>query len=116
MSLCDKCYAPGQCCKRLRLYREGNASLTFWLDEPTEKQLDALGLPFKPTEQIGEWLDEESGRRYGEFLFTCPRLLPNGRCGDYENRPDLCRRFEPGADPLCVHFQGAEGVDLVAGL
>jgi Fe-S-cluster containining protein len=29
----------------------------------------------------------------------CPNLLPDGRCGDYENRPEVCRSFKP--DEIC---------------
>lgn len=30
----------------------------------------------------------------------CSRQLPDGRCGDYENRPQVCRDFK--ADAFCV--------------
>ncbi len=29
----------------------------------------------------------------------CQKLLPSGKCGDYENRPYVCRDFQ--ADYLC---------------
>lgn len=29
----------------------------------------------------------------------CRHLLPDGRCGDYNNRPQVCRDFK--ADALC---------------
>lgn len=29
----------------------------------------------------------------------CKHLLPDGRCGDYENRPQVCRDFQ--ADYFC---------------
>jgi hypothetical protein len=28
----------------------------------------------------------------------------DGRCGDYGNRPHLCREFAAGSDPLCTMF------------
>lgn len=31
---------------------------------------------------------------------TCQKQLPDGRCGDYENRPQVCRDFK--ADDFCV--------------
>ncbi len=105
MSLCDRCISPGACCKKLRLYRESGEAVTFWLDEPIEEQLSKDELPFKPLDLVVECTDSETGRKYGVFDFMCPKLRPDGRCGDYENRPDLCRRFEPGSGPLCVHYQ-----------
>lgn len=109
MSLCDKCYAPGACCKRFKLSCASGQPVTFWTDEPIEDQLRAKGLPFEPVEQLGEWTDPDSGRMYAAFEYNCPLLRLDGRCGDYENRPNLCRQFEPGSDTLCVHYMGAEG-------
>jgi Fe-S-cluster containining protein len=51
------------------------------------------GLPFRPLDQ-----DEK-----GTWRYWCLNLLPNGRCGDYENRPGLCRLYVAGSDGLCVH-------------
>lgn len=31
---------------------------------------------------------------------TCSKQLSDGRCGDYENRPQVCRDFK--ADDFCV--------------
>ena len=113
MSLCDGCYSPGACCKRLRLYREEDGQtgyLTFWDDTPVQEQTkDWDDFPFVPLDRVRTDTDAESGRTYSTWEFSCPKLLPSGRCGDYENRPALCRRYEPGSDPLCVHYQGAEG-------
>lgn len=50
------------------------------------------------------------------WRFSCRALQPNGRCGRYETRPDLCRRFEPLQDGLCVHFGGTEAGDASVGL
>ncbi len=30
---------------------------------------------------------------------ACQHLLDNGKCGDYENRPAVCREYKP--DNLC---------------
>lgn len=109
MSLCDQCFAPGACCRRLHLRRTNDDALTLWDDEPTGEQLERHGLPtFVASELIGSWKDEASGRPYSEWMFSCSALLPSGRCGIYEQRPDLCRNFEPASDSLCVHFGGAE--------
>lgn len=112
-SLCDKCYAPGQCCQRLHL-SSGGESLTLWDDEDAVQQLRARGLPFVSVAKHGTWKDEESGRTYSEHVYSCPVLTSDGRCGDYDNRPEVCRIFEPASDGLCVHYGGAEAGDYVA--
>lgn len=124
MSLCDHCYSPGHCCKRMALngHNEGydiKQPSTYWTDGGREgviAQLREHGLPFEPLEAIEEWTDAATGRPYAAFWYSCPRLGPDGRCTDYENRPQLCRTYQAGSDGLCVHFMGAEGVDLVEGL
>ena len=35
-------------------------------------------------------------RSDGVRMFTCANVLPNGNCGIYERRPEMCRRF-----PFC---------------
>lgn len=110
MSLCDKCYAPGTCCKWLTLETGDDHQLVIWDDEdPAVVLKERHHLPFEPVKRQGQWMDEKTGKTYSSWYWRCPILLPDGRCGDYENRPDLCRRFEPASGPLCVHYQGAEG-------
>lgn len=96
MSTCDTCREPGRCCKRLHLQ---------WGDGWTphaETPLDAIvimaraWLPFVP---LGKTKD-------GALIWSCPLLDADGRCGDYENRPQLCRDYQPQEDPLCVEFIG----------
>lgn len=129
MSLCDHCFAPGQCCRQITFYGgEGETSdpsneRTWWLDEPIEPQLrDGMHqeedanrpIPFEIDTVTKVWTvdniaSEDTDRPYGHIIFKCRNLLPNGRCGDYDNRPWLCRQFEPASDRLCVHYRGAEG-------
>lgn len=98
MSLCDSCYAPGQCCKGFVLnggsVGEGSSEeeLSIFLDE---RDLGML-VPFKHNDE-------------GSWHFNCSNLQQDGRCGDYENRPPMCKDMEPASDKLCVHWQGAEG-------
>ena len=110
MSLCDKCYAPGACCKRMYLLNADYPSgFTFWDDVPVNETMKAWGLPFVGLEREPAVKDAAPGRTYSRWWFSCPNLLPNGRCGDYKSRPEVCRIFEPASGPLCVHYRGAEG-------
>ncbi|WP_435018499.1 YkgJ family cysteine cluster protein [Tundrisphaera sp. TA3] len=115
MSLCDNCYSPGSCCKSLRLISENPETgelypRTFWDDSSIDEQTkDWANFPFTPNEKLNTYTEEGSGRTYSEWNYNCRNLLPSGRCGDYENRPELCRIYEPASDGLCVHYQGAEG-------
>lgn len=110
MSLCDRCFAPGQCCKRMYLSNK-EGPFTVWLDRDITEQMKDKELPFVAIGEIlNKWVDEfGTGREYGVVLFTCPKLGKDGRCTIYENRPEVCKSFEAGSDPLCVHFGGAEG-------
>jgi Fe-S-cluster containining protein len=105
-SMCATCMVPGHCCRKLNLnggdaYRE--------VDDPAEVErlmaegkLDDDGrmylgsiMPFKVLMKAKD----------GSWVFWCPKLdQRTGRCLDYENRPHCCSDYEPGADPLCVHY------------
>jgi hypothetical protein len=54
-----------------------------------------LGLPFVPTHADEQW---------DFYRFDCVNLLPNGKCGDYANRPwGPCVIYVPGQTfDLCV--------------
>lgn len=110
MSLCARCYDPGQCCRGFALFNADGTERTFWVDG--DGTVDAFvkerDLPFVPRE-IELFTDGESGRRYARVTFNCGALTEDGRCSTYRRRPDVCREFEPASSPLCVHFGGAEG-------
>lgn len=111
MSLCDTCKDPGACCRRLSLFKMDGEAVTYWADQGVDgirEQVRELGLPFEPLEKFeGPWIDQESGRPYETWALTCPKLGPDGRCTIYEDRPDLCRRYEAASDGLCVHYTPA---------
>ena len=118
MSLCDACYRPGTCCKEIKLYSEKRGGEhTFWLDKSIEQQISEMDPenlvkhPFEVREVYERFTDKKTGREYGSVIFKCKNLTASGRCGDYENRPLLCRTYEPGSDDLCVHYKGAESGD-----
>ena len=115
MSLCDICFAPGQCCKRLHLTTMGGGAITVWDDKDPVETLTELQGPhqFFPIEKTGTWEDnvcsDEDQRLYSAFIWGCSALGPDGRCTIYEDRPQVCRDYAPASSPLCVHFGGAEG-------
>lgn len=122
MSMCDRCFMPGACCKRMRIssrHEDGAFyPVVVWDDAPPGKAREAardMGLPFQPIEKSETWTDEESGRTYSTWDYKCPKLGADGRCTIYEDRPQLCRSYAPRSDQLCVHFHALEGVDLSDG-
>lgn len=79
--------------------------------EQAQAKLDQHGLPFIPVRAMFRGYSEE-----GAVIpvFDCPLLGVDGRCGNYDQRPDLCRTFEPGSDGLCVeHVNSFKGVPIV---
>lgn len=110
MSICDTCHSPGSCCKRITISRATGQELTFWMDEPLEEQITAqMPEPFNgftPLEVKEEWIDPLTLRPVGYVFWQCDNLLPNGRCSVYENRPELCRNYQPKSDKLCVYYEG----------
>lgn len=42
------------------------------------------------------------GEEQTQVLFACDRLGTDGRCMQYDDRPDVCRIFDAGSDALCV--------------
>jgi Fe-S-cluster containining protein len=99
ISLCDVCRNPGRCCKRMTLTKGGD-TLTFWDNEDVIAGLRDLGLPFVPLEKIGSFTNEQA-QSYSWYWYGCPLLQPDGRCGDYLNRPPVCRAYVAGSNPLC---------------
>jgi len=46
--------------------------------------------------------------------FDCTKLGADGRCMDYENRPELCRVYQPQEDALCAEYvQHLRGIPIV---
>jgi Fe-S-cluster containining protein len=105
MSLCDTCAQPGRCCSGFMLNggswppAESRATALEVLGELASISMDEpkeLGLPFLPLYRRPN---------DGSWLFWCPNLDLAGRCGDYENRPHLCRSLEPASDRLCIYWK-----------
>jgi Fe-S-cluster containining protein len=104
--LCSVCPLPGHCCERFVFHK------TFWIDEGLDAAQQALikgGLPFEVLEWASNHYKSAAGREYATLICSCPKLSNEGRCTIYESRPNTCRRFVPGSDPLCV-FEGSQGL------
>lgn len=107
MSACDVCPRPGRCCSGLHLNGPVDECKTalevlcfmasyIYEDCPDTHKPD-IGLPFIPLYKRDD--------KY--WVHWCPNLLPNGRCGDYENRPYACRNYQPLDDELCAAYTNA---------
>lgn len=101
-----ECPDLGACCRRMVVWANGKP----WpvTEDPIEaqKEIDNYrggALPFELLAH-GETTDpstHEPGGRHAWYL-RCKMVTTNGLCSMYDNRPDLCRIFAPGSDPLCV--------------
>lgn len=104
--MCEVCPDPGKCCRRLHL--DGPRDIYFWktIGTPLHAlvKMAEYWFPFLPVEAC-EYVPEGGGEARS-YWYRCPELQPNGRCGIYEHRPQLCRDFKPGSNPLCVYFVG----------
>jgi hypothetical protein len=106
---CETCPKPGTCCTGFPLPGSETGKMTkleamVWaashLYTLPDMYRTSVGLPFVPMKRIPvNW-----GNRGEEaWLWSCVDLLPNGRCGNYENRPyGPCVLYKPGTDRLCA--------------
>ena len=96
---CTFCTDPGRCCREFGLGR------SFWeedTEEDVRKWLDEEELPFEPLRSgTTKYVDDETGKRYVTWLYDCPKL-EDGRCSIYEDRPYMCKKYQPARDGLCV--------------
>jgi Fe-S-cluster containining protein len=105
MSACDTCPKPGACCTDFHL-NIGSFPKDTWKEDAQEK-LISVGLPFFFPKRLaveGRETADQPVEANGLVLirYGCTRLTPEGRCGDYENRPQLCHSYQPKSDSLCV--------------
>lgn len=116
MSLCSVCAKPGSCCSDFGLFAsDGSLAATFWKTSWREDAADFLaerGLPYTPDRIASEHVADD-GEIYVAVGYRCAHLLPNGLCGIYATRPDICRTFTPGTNKLCVmtDLSAAQGTD-----
>lgn len=107
MSACDTCPKPGACCRGFHL--------PLYADHPLKilVLMAANWLPYLPVDSRYELfeLDNENWAtdKRRDYTYNCPALGHDGRCTIYEDRPDICRRYQPGQDQLCVVWQPPVG-------
>lgn len=110
--MCDRCYVPGNCCRQIPINgihapdfddaAEGRRYMTHRI----QNSRDEHGRMHSMFEALRPYGDGS-----GVWLFRCTALRADGRCGDYENRPQLCRSYQAGQDGLCVHWTPLEAGD-----
>lgn len=106
---CSRCIDPGMCCRAFPLnetfpYGSLPSTIMKWL---RSKKLNF----FRPLRRSHVWTAE--GKVWEQWQFNCTRLLKNGRCGAYKDRPELCKVYEPGSDMMCVHVRGLDGRPII---
>lgn len=107
MSICNSCRTPGNCCKgfglNLNIPKENwEYELDIRLKVNKIQFLVPRRAPFYDTEHtLG-------------FQFDCSLLDSNGRCSNYESRPQMCKDYQPQQDPLCCEYtRTLKGIPIV---
>ena len=91
-SLCDRCRAPGACCRAVTLSGEEGALGPAASGLELSALMAVAWLPFAPLLRHPD----------GVMVFWCSNLGRDGRCADYAHRPELCRAYEPGTGVICA--------------
>lgn len=71
-----------------------------------------LSLPFVPLRLAEDPNITIDGVKMVQAIFRCTKLGADGRCTIYETRPQLCRTYEAGSDPLCVEHKAFKGIPI----
>lgn len=104
MSTCDTCTHPGACCSGFTIGGK-HFNIDNWKIE-AENFMELYGLYyFKPVRPLVEQLSSYPPEGKTLVQFDCERLGADGRCTDYENRPETCRVYEAKSDPLCAMYE-----------
>lgn len=105
---CDSCRRPGACCRGLVLSGP-SVPLKSWRQDASDFVARHL-MPFlRPS---SHFIPDDAG--LVRVAYDCDRLGADGRCSDYEGRPEMCRIFEPGSDQLCIEYiQTFRGIPIV---
>lgn len=116
---CDRCIAPGTCCKAFPLSNEFRFGIT---PDEIREWLKVENLPFEPIKRENYYctskdhhnIDGKSEVHWIEkWLFQCTKLGEDGKCTIYDSRPDLCRKYTAGCDAMCVHMRLPDGNPII---
>ncbi len=94
---------------RVECRRCGGCCRTFVLSVGDARPLEAYEMVRDQGERL-EMFFPVGMNREGRLLWSCRWRGTDGLCLDYKNRPDTCRIFIPGSDPLCVQHARHEEV------
>ena len=86
----DRC--RGDCCRRLYLPFATRAAIAA-SDSPDAKTIAEMVIPLEDQTRAPD--GSPSLPKHGLY-FTCKNLQPNGDCGIYETRPEMCRTYPDG--------------------
>lgn len=114
-SICDSCIDPGYCCRAIPIGSYFPPDMTG--KEVTKSIRSGVRPDGKKHEKMPMMTALRRAKLYGvkgdkkprwaRWLFECSNLNKRtGRCKDYKNRPEMCKRFKPESDELCVHYTG----------
>lgn len=118
MSICDSCRDPGACCKGFTINREFPY---FMPANEVEKHIHNGTDPWDSTSAKNHpkhpyfypihrnWLYCFKGQQKphsARWTFNCTRLI-QGRCTKYDERPEICKNYEPKHDLLCIEYDGS---------
>lgn len=69
-----------------------------------------IGLPFLPEHVIPtKYFEGDAVSPLDrEWVYSCIHLTGEGRCGNYDERPNLCRIFRAGIDQPCAMTYGPD--------
>ena len=99
-SLCDTCKVPGACCRSMVLLDQQGKPLLFPVGREPDLASAKVPSQFRPVSSQ-EAIHPDTGETGIQYEFSCSALGPDGRCTIYDQRPDICRKFEAGSDPTC---------------
>jgi len=101
MTKCESCCHPGECCRGFVLNLPAQDSIND-VEPFAAEQLSRFDLSFFRVTHV---IRAVASPGY-VGAFSCNRLGSDGRCSSYEDRPDLCKSYEPCSDALCAEFMG----------
>ena len=118
-NLCDVCSDPGHCCFGIYLnYADDSPTVTGETSLEALIQLASLEMQdCEGTPTVGSPFYPLFRNDQGNWQLWCVNLTRDGRCGDYANRPMLCKDYKPAQDRLCAMYtsppDGVETKDAI---